>query len=101
MKKIYVDVTKNCIKRATRGDGFSCPISLAMRKYLRKGVDVMTDEKGNIDLDDYGETNVTIDGTRNRARFIKKFDGGTPKNQLKPFRFSVRVPESILKSQYV
>lgn len=102
MKRLKLTTSKNSIRRGLQQDPDCCPISLTVNKCLKKGFTASVESNGRIfvssqDLEFTYETKPV----RARERFIKKYDSGVPKSQIKPLSFSVELPEEVLKPSYL
>lgn len=107
MKKVVVEVTKNCIRRGSRSNPNYCPIALAVTKYLNKNYRPSISSAGSIAIQptiwnsNQNENNIELPKNLTRARFIGKFDNeDNPKTSIKPFSFVIKLPKEVLKPQY-
>lgn len=82
--KTKIEVTKKDIKGGKRGDGYSCPIALAVRRTL--GINIISVDNISVDFPFEGK-GFSAEIPTKVQRFIDSFDDG---QDVKPFSFILK-----------
>lgn len=93
-KLVTINVTKEDIEKGRRSDGHRCPIARAARRILKNVTFIdesLEFNNGNMVDGD------SVPLTKAAQKFVRAFDDGAKRSDLKPFKFTVRVHKDFVR----